>query len=183
MIKRTRPKYSDAELKKIYAKPHDASNWHDHLIRVSTTQEIAKWIALDEDVKSVADLSCGNGAIIDSIPNVRRYKGDYALGYEFVGPIEETILQIPQVDMFILSETIEHLDSPQFVLDRIREKTRYLVLSTPDDAGDDPNPEHYWSWSSDDVKGMLEKAGFNPFVLNKLNLVDYLYDYQIWGAR
>jgi hypothetical protein len=182
-MKRLRDKYSEEELKEIYAKPHNANNWHDHLIRVSTTQALVKWIALDEDVKSIADLSCGNAAIAKCISNVKLYLGDYAPGYKYCGAIEETIHQIPHVDLFILSETLEHLDDPERVLKDIRTKTTNLVLSTPDNAGDDPNPEHYWSWDTDDIRKLLKRTGFKPFVLNKLQLVNYLYDYQIWGAK
>ena len=183
VIKRLRKKYSDEELKEIYAHPHDANNWHDHLIRVSTTQALVKWISLDEDIKSIADLSCGNAAIAKSVSGVELHLGDYAPGYQYTGPIEETINQIPHVDLFILSETLEHLDDPKGVLRDIRKKTTKIVLSTPDDAKDDPNPEHYWSWNYEDVKDMLVGAGFEPFVLNRLQLEDYLYDYQIWAAE
>jgi|ERR1044072_2618402 hypothetical protein len=184
MIKRLRPKYTEQQLKQIYAKPHDAKNWHDHLIRVAQTAELVKWICLDESVKIGADLSCGNANIANSTPmHIGWHLGDYAPGYEYTGPIEETIKQIPNVDIFILSETLEHLDDPGKVLWEIRQKTKHLVLSTPDDAGDDPNLEHYWSWNSDDIKAMLKDVGFEPFVLNKLQLVEYLYDYQIWGCR
>lgn len=183
MIKRVRPKYTDIQLKEIYARPHDSRFWHDHSIRVSQTSELAKWIASNEDVNTVGDLSCGNALIAKSIPCVKIYLGDFAPGYRYEGPIEKTIKDIPHVDLFILSETLEHLDNPQFVLDRIREKTKYIVLSTPDNAGDDPNPEHYWSWNMNDVKVMLYKAGFEVFVSNQLRLKDYLYDFMILGAR
>ena len=186
MIKRVRPKYSDAELKRIYARPHDHKNWHDHLIRVSQTSEMVKWICLDENVKTGADLSCGNAAIVNSVFAPRPIKwhlGDFARGYQYHGPIEETIKQIPDVDIFVLSETLEHLDDPGKVLWEIRQKTKTIVLSTPDDAGDDPNPEHYWSWNTTDIEDMLKDVGFEPFVLNQLKLYDYLYDFQIWGAR
>jgi hypothetical protein len=185
MIKRLRPAYTAAQLKEVYSKPHDANNWQDHLIRVSITQELAKWTARTYAVKSAADLSCGNAAIINSLPpEIEKYLGDFAPGYKYTGALEQTIRQIPSVDLFILSETIEHLDNPLETLDRIRHKTNYLVLSTPDDAGDDTNPEHYWSWDSEDIKYMLKKAGFEDvLVYNKLVLNEYMYDYQIWVVK
>lgn len=182
MIKRLRPKYSNEELKCIYAEPHNHKRWHDHLIRVSVTTEVAKWRSIS-DVESAADLSCGNGAIIDSLNGIKKYKGDFAEGYEFCGPIEETIELIPNVDLFILSETIEHLDEPQKVLEKIRNKTKYLLLSTPDGEDNDDNPEHYWGWDTEGIESMLKKAGFEPVVLNVLKLKEYLYDYQIWLCK
>ena len=184
MIKRLRPKYTEEQLKEVYNHPHDHRNWTDHLIRVSQTAEMVRWICMDEAVKTGADLSCGNAHIANQQdPRIRWYLGDFAPGYEFTGPIEQTIHQIPGVDIFLLSETLEHLDDPGKVLWEIRQKARFIVLSTPDDAGDDNNPEHYWSWSVDDVEGMLKDVGFEPFVLNQLKLYDYYYDFQIWGAR
>lgn len=175
-----RSKYTDEELAKIYAKPHDHRNWHDHIIRVEMTKQIAKWVSLD--CTTVADLSCGNGEIIDSL-NLMSFKGDFATGYQFHGPIERTINEIPNVDLFICSETIEHIDDPDLVLRKIRNKTKNLILSTPESAWNDNNPEHYWAWSADDIKGMLIEAGFTPYLYNLLELKDYLYDYQIWACR
>ncbi len=182
MIKRLRPKYTEKELKQIYAKPHDHTNWHDHLIRVDVTIQIAKWMTT-YGVNSVADLSCGNAAIANSLEIADTYLGDFAPGYYYCGPIETTVNLIPNVDLFICSETLEHVDNPLEVLKAIRKKTKYLVLSTPEAAFDDTNPEHYWAWDSDGIKELLQEAGFEAVVFNSLKINDYTYDYQIWGCR
>lgn len=184
--KRLRPKYSDEELAQIYAVPHDATRWRDHIQRVEATVAAGSWLMPAE---RVADLSCGNSQIIDRLVSrygaeTRRvYRGDFAPGYEFTGPIERTIDEIPEVDLFIFSETIEHLDDPDTVLRQIRAKSKSLILTTPD-GEEDPalNPEHYWGWDSEAMKFMLLNAGWNPETLTTLAFHDpsYIYTYQIW---
>jgi hypothetical protein len=181
MIKRLRPKWSDAELKKIYATPHDHTAWQDHILRVNKTLEIAQGI---DGVKSVADLSAGDAFIIIALGLSETYIGDYAPRYEYTGPIEQTIEQIPNVDLFICSETLEHLDNPVDVLKQIRQKTKYLLLSTPHAKFHDVNPEHYWAWDKDGIAELLAEAGFETVSFELLELADkYYYDYQIWVCK
>ena len=179
---RLRPKYSDEELKKIYAKPHAHSEWPDHRARVRATIAVAQWF---EGVRSVADLSAGDAAIIDALDIHSKFIGDFATRYEFTGPLEKTIDLIPKVDLFICSETIEHLDEPLEALKKIRAKTQFLVLSTPDGENNQGNPEHYWGWTADDMRALLVEAGFEPVIFQSLKFDDpaLIYDYQIWGCK
>jgi hypothetical protein len=134
------------------------------------------------DVKSVADLSAGDAVIINAIQAERKYIGDFAPSYEFVGPIEKTIHEIPDVDLFICSETIEHLDNPDEVLAIIGKKTKHLILSTPDGEIDNGNPEHYWGWDNEGVRQMLLAAGFIPKAFANFRVIDLGYMYQAWAC-
>lgn len=180
---RLRPAHDDAELARIYAKPHDHTLWLDHKVRVHVTAAFAR--ALSGHVPSAADLSCGDGAILNAIDADRRYLGDYAPGYPYVGRIEATITQIPKVQLFVCCETVEHLDDPDTVLKAIRGKTQNLVLSTPVDAFGDTNVEHYWAFDREAVEHMLRSAGFEPVVYNALDLRPAGGEYQfgIWWCR
>jgi hypothetical protein len=140
---RLRPKWPDEELAKIYARPHDHRRWRDHHLRIGVTTAVATWMA-DAGLGSAADLSCGNGAVLNAVKSTTKFYGDYAPGYTYTGPIEETIDQIPHVDLFICCETLEHLDDPGAALVKIREKASMILLSTPVDNWGDPNPEHSW---------------------------------------
>lgn len=184
---RLREKHSDEELRRIYAVPHDSSHWTDHHLRVDTTIQVGKWM----QPESVADLSCGDARIARGIQgsmSIQVYLGDYAPGYSFTGPIEETLHQIPEVDLFVLSETTEHLDDPDAVLRLIRTKAAKLLLSTPDGEGitspDPGNEQHYWGWTSDDMGEMLGATGWTPQVHQSINFFDpgLFYNYQIWGC-
>lgn len=183
--KRLRPVHSEADLKRIYDRPHDHLQWRDHWLRVGMTIEMAKWMA-NGPLDSAGDLSCGNGLIVRNL-DVRgeMYLGDFAPGWTYTGHLEETLPQIPRVGLYVLSETLEHLDNPDRVLAMIREKADILVLSTPVDCWDDNNEEHYWAWSREDVEEMLREAGWEPDVYNALDMRPKFgpYCFGIWGCR
>lgn len=186
MRQRLRPMPTDDELRRIYARPHQHRQWTDHRIRVDVTGALVHHMLRDGG--TVADLSCGDAAIakrLQSSHGAQLVLGDFAPGYEYMGPIEETIHQIPKVDLFICSETIEHLDDPDTVLAAIREKTDRLLLSTPDGEVDDANPEHVWGWDSEAVEKMLRSAGFTPEMHTMLDLrpAGGTYCFQIWACR
>lgn len=176
--KRLRPEYTDEQLKSIYPEPHTHSKWKDHHARVTTTVGVARFKA---PYASAADLSCGDGWIIDNIDvDGTKYRGDYAPGYTIQGPLEETIEQIPNVDLYICSETIEHLNDPDTALSLIRPKTNYILLSTPIGEDYDGNIEHYWGWDEEAVHEMLYYAGFHTVHSHATLRLDPGYDFQIW---
>jgi ABC-type transport system substrate-binding protein len=180
MITRLRPKHSDQKLSEIYAIPHQHAAWQDHVIRVKRTLEIAKTI----DATSAADLSAGDSFIINGLDLNETYIGDFAPKYEFTGAIEETIEQIPNVDLYICSETLEHLDDPISVLKQIRAKTKFLLLTTPHAKFNDVNEEHYWAWDQEGIAELLAEAGFETVSFELLELADdFYYDYQIWVCK
>ena len=127
-MRRLRPAHDAATLASIYAQPHDANRWEDH------RQRVAASIAFIEArskryAGTIADLSCGNGAIARGVafPDDTVILGDFAPGYDITGPIEQTIDDIPHVDLFICSETLEHVDDPALVLGKIRADRKSVV--------------------------------------------------------
>jgi hypothetical protein len=179
---RLRPAHTPERLAEIYATPHDHTRWEDHLVRVATTAAFAR--ACAGRVGRAADLSCGDGTILWAVDAEEHMFGDLAPGYPITGPIEQTIDQIPPVDVFVCCETLEHVDDPDLVLKAIRAKTRGLVLSTPVDAWGDDNLEHYWAWSRAGVEGMLTAAGFQPRVYAELDFrsAGGVYSFGVWWA-
>jgi hypothetical protein len=176
---------SPEELAEMYAEPHDHRRYgYGHGLRVAMTIELGKWFA--SGCESIADLSCGNAQIaldiVESLAEpesvMRWYLGDFAPGYDYEGPIEETILQIPTVEVFICSETIEHLDDPDSVLRQIRKRAVKLILSTPIGETGTDNREHIWGWDQKGVRKMLADAGWTERARVDLLLPD-TYDYQI----
>lgn len=182
---RLRSAYSPKQLAKIYAEPHSSYRWRDHIVRTDVTCALTDGLLEDTTISSVADLSCGDAKVAQSLHLPRTVLGDYAPGYKLIGSIEQTIDEIEPVDIFICCETIEHLDDPDAVLAKIRAKTRFLVLSTPIEAWHETNPEHYWAWDRAEVEIMLHKAGFDtprPYV--ELDMRDSWspYCFGIWVA-
>jgi hypothetical protein len=180
---RLRPAHTVEELASVYATPHDHTKWLDHKVRVAVTAQFTH--VLSGHVDTAADLSCGDGTILNAISANERYFGDLAPGYPYTGPIDQTITRIPAVDLFICCETLEHLDDPDLTLKNIRAKTKTLVLSTPVDAFGDRNPEHYWAWSRHGVETMLSDAGFTVVVYNELDCRPSggEYSFGIWWCR
>jgi hypothetical protein len=190
---RLRPAYTEAELARIYAQPHSHAGWPDHVLRVARTIELAEDMGEQfGHPYAVADLSCGDAAIARAVTLAhdmeppRVILGDYAPGYELTGLIEQTIHRIPVVDLFICSETIEHLDDPDTVLKLIRGKASHLVLSTPLGETRPDNPEHYWGWDQDGVREMLKAANWTPayerIVHYSGNGQWQAATYQLWGC-
>lgn len=182
--RRLREMPTNEELERIYAKPHNHYNFgHGHYLRVEHTITLAKWAVKDFGLKSGADLSCGNGAILKALPLNQRIFGDFAPGFQITGPIEYTLKNIQPVDLFICSETVEHLDDPDTVVKRIREKSKYLILSTPIGENDLGNPEHIWGWDEEAVLDMMEAGGWEAIAHLKLVTPGHGYQYQIWCCK
>lgn len=187
----------------LYPRPHDHTRWKDHLIRVEETIKLGKQLLggdvfTDARFPVIADLSCGDAAIARGLGTVHSSKpgetsklilGDFAPGYSLTGPIEQTIHEIPvSVDLFILSETLEHLEDPELVLREIRVRSRMLLLSTPVDADVEmeqaTNPEHIWAWSAEDVSEMLTSAGWQIGLHKVLeHPAGGIYNFGLWSAR
>ena len=187
MIARLRPAHTEERLKEIYAKPHAHGDWEDHRIRVAETISLARGFCTPDD-RTAADLSCGDAAIVHALQESpgtfdRVYLGDFAVGYEFRGPLENTLSGLPHVvDVFFLCETLEHVDEPMAVLKAIRLKTKKLILSTPIGEIDDGNEEHYWGWDKQGISELLETAGFTPVVYRETPDRHDWYQFQIWGC-
>lgn len=177
---RLRPAHTPEKLAELYPTPHDHRRWSDHKLRVDVITQVCRYLFTGG---SVADLSCGNGMVATSLGTKDVYLGDFAPGYGIHGPIEETIHQIPKVDLFLCCETLEHLDDPDAVLRSIRAKAHMLVLSTPLGETEGENEEHYWGWDTEGVREMLQWAEFNPVVQMVLGIPECRVAYQIWGCR
>lgn len=179
-IRRLRPKYTPEELAEIYNYEHDHSIFPDHVLRIQTTLALAADFLDDEDGRG-ADLSAGDGYILRNIRVRERIFGDYRPGYEYTGPIEYTLQLIGPVDVFVLCETLEHLDDPTAVLKLIRAKSKKLILSTPLDEYTDDNPEHYWGWDRAGVLTLLKASGWQPQEYRE-TMPQIGYRFQIWGC-
>lgn len=168
------------------------TDFPDHKLRVTATIDLINWFKQSQlkttHFDSVADLSAGDGSIINSVNARNKYLGNFGDGYEYSGDILKTIEQIPSVDLFINTETLEHLPTPQEVLNKIRTKTKYLCLSTPlDEKGTIWGHAigHLWVWGKEDILKMLKKAGFEPIVYQEIHFFDpsLTLNYQLWICK
>jgi hypothetical protein len=179
---RTDYSYTEEELKALY-RGYDTNRWYDHIYRVNISAEMIRQYVAQTGAKLVADLSCGDRAVTKNLHVDELYLGDIAkenCGTGVVhGKIEDTIKNIPYVDLFILSETIEHVEDPDDLLQQIAIRSNALFLTTPLDETPNTNPEHYWSWGKEDIEIMLRDAGFMRTVF--YSELDFgVARYQIW---
>lgn len=176
MRTRLRPAYTPEQLKLVYSNVYP--DWIGHPERRRVTAQLAMSIYSGEGL--VVDLSCRDGAIekMMTIPDGKLMLGDLMT----VGPMEEALMVVPHCELFICSETLEHLDDPDWVLRQIRLVSDKLILSTPcDEPNAASNIEHYWSWGADDVEAMLVEAGFTN---NQLTLcTPHGFTFQIWRCE
>jgi hypothetical protein len=179
---RLRPAWDEEELARFCPHPHNHADYPSHIIRVEHTISLGWALLRAERVKSpsVADLSCGDAVIPRALCD-DPVLGDFAPGYPIQGYIERTLGQCPPVDLFVFSETAEHVDDPDGVLARIRRTARLLLLSTPLGEFDDSNLQHYWGWDQDGVREMLQFAGWEPMIWSTVTMPDA--SFQIWGCR
>jgi hypothetical protein len=190
MIRQLRPFYSAEELPAIYDHVYDHTRWEDHKIRVATTIHIARWMRDHIGAKSGADFSAGDGAILRGCGLESATFGDFV---RYPDPGDE-VWVLSNIDndnwwnaihteLYICSETLEHVQDPRRLLGNIRKSASALVLSTPEGEEGTENPEHYWGWDRHDIRGMLESAGWEPVVCTILDTaVPGGYTYQIWGC-
>lgn len=179
---RLRPAHDPEALSALYAAPYDHRRWADHVRRVDATIAVCRTLLGDRTPAVAADLSCGDGAILDAIPAATKIYGDLVSTHrlDLVGPIEKTVEMLDHVDLMVNTETLEHLDEPDAVLHAIGTKARMLLLSTPVNAwSDGSNTEHYWAWDREAVEAMVKAAGFRIVHYVELPL---WYQFGLWGC-
>lgn len=191
MRTRLRPAYTVQELTDIYPAPYDHTRWVDHVARVEATAAFARRISSPPE--SIADLSCGDGAIPLAIADWARSKlghpvalvlGDLVGGWSIHGRIEDTVEILPPVDLYVCSETVEHLDDPDAILAEIATKATTLLLTTPLGETNTANPEHYWGWDEQGVGDMLTTTGWEPLASTAWAYTPLpYYTFQFWLAR
>jgi Methyltransferase domain len=182
MRTRVRPAYSAEQLFEIYSHPWNAGHPPDRRVEQVETERL--WITEHAETRtyqsvvvglgqgigqvgSIYDMSCGSGDIarmLGKYSGIEPTLGDLGPGYEYHGTLQETVPQLDIADLFILTETLEHLDDPTADLALIREHCRNLLVTTPESEGvangDQPAVGHYWIWDRAGVEELLTGAGF-----------------------
>ena len=182
---RLRPTYTDDELTKIYGRVYDHTKWDEHKTRIEwTTRRLQHFIDLRRpQIASVADLSCGDGALLNGLTVERKIYGDMVMAPHLtIGAVKaEIAVRYVQADLLIASETLEHLDDPDEFLREASANFRFVAITTPLGETSDENWEHYWGWDLMGVNDMLRATGWFPLQEETLPLANYTY--QFWIAR
>ena len=114
-------------------------------------------------VASIADLSAGDARITKALAEysgIEPILGDIAPGYSIQAPLSVSVLVIPPVELFVCTNTLEHLEDPEADVGEIRKKASKLLTSASLDEPADMHGDHYWTWAKDDVEEILRDAGW-----------------------
>jgi hypothetical protein len=191
---RVHEQFSATELQELYGRPWEqASSDHPHLAHCPNP-----WIYWDlmiavgksfTDIDSIADMSCGDATVARALGehfNIEPILGDLAPGYAYTGTLLETVPLLVPVDLYVCTNTVEHLDDPDTDLKLIRQATREMLLSTPVEEWNEPSGGHYWAWNRAGVEEMLVEAGFAVSAYVELDLTPYWNPHckhGIWACR
>lgn len=200
-LRAARPEGEAAFYSQTYPDGYRHEVWPDHVERVAASVDLIRQYR--KQIRTAADLSCGDGAILRTLaPDLDRVHlgdlnpvapGDWPDGPAWTlepGVLPDSLANLTEpVDLFVLSETIEHVDDPDGLLRAIRKHARYLFVSTPvEERADSGNVEHYWSWGVADVHAMLTDSGWSPLEQRVLvpestrHMGVYAYTFQLWLA-
>jgi 2-polyprenyl-3-methyl-5-hydroxy-6-metoxy-1,4-benzoquinol methylase len=68
---------------------------------------------------------------------------------------------IPECDVLVTFETIEHLEDPIGFLKKASKKAKEIILSVPNNENPGQNPHHKWIFNLNEFKDILTANGFN----------------------
>lgn len=136
-------------------------------------------------VKSIADMSAGDARVPRSLAEysgIEPLLGDYFAGYQFQGTLQETLPQIGVVELYVCTNTIEHLNDPDADVKLMREHCENMLLSCPIDEYD-AGGQHLWFYSREGVEDMFHEAGFSQQAYCELdeNPVWEHFKFGIWA--
>lgn len=173
---------TDEEMKANYAHQYNHTAWPEHKIRVRETIRFISQLMTDKGLTTAADMSCGDGAVMRGLTLDRGITGDISItGIDVV----DAVRAMEPVDLYICTETIEHVREPWTLLEEIAKKTRWIVLSTPlNEPASVGNWEHYWSFTEHDISSLLVQSGFHvPERYIVIHGENWTYAYQTWAAE
>ena len=177
-------RFHNNEAQHSFYEHHFSHRSHEsHISRVEHTIKIGQGLIDRVGIKTIADFSAGDRAIVMGLAGYEEaWLSDYSDdGVDILDRLRE---DTRTYDLFVCTETIEHVEQPWTLLEEIAKRTTWILLSTPlDEDPTENNWEHYWSFGADDVDDLLTQAGFDWSVVNVFKPATGPYTYQIWIAH
>lgn len=143
---------------------------------------------LGDAVPSLVDLGCGDGGLLEQVmiryPQLRKVWGFDFQPSNVKAAQEERGLPVTHADVFnsavfdrdtavhhgmyvadivVMTEVLEHLESPQRVLRRISDfdATDYIIASSPwGEHRDSHDACHAWAWDQEGYEALFNEAGW-----------------------
>jgi len=163
--------------------PHVSTfEFHEHRDRAPHLEQpnhrprmdLALQLALNARGDYYVDLGCGDGGMLQMLKST----GVQAIGFDFqpsnvagwvergveayaVNFVEDWGIEVPDADVYMITEVLEHLADPHTMVHLIRERDAQIVASSPHDEHAGSHDEcHAWAWDVEGYAKMMTDAGF-----------------------
>lgn len=168
----------------FYEKSWKEKGWDDMVHYSPVGRHINRWILkligkLDDAPKSIADVGCGNGKLLQYVnqfyPKAQYYGSDLTLnsilkckdlfpeGKFYQQNLNVVANPFPEiVDLSICTEVIEHVENDHNALLNMAKFSRYLIITVPSGPVDQMSKDmgHLRHYSEEALIEKLDKAGF-----------------------
>jgi hypothetical protein len=173
--------------------------WRDHQARVLVTAGLIAWYA----PATIIDPACGDASIAKAAYSLHPFRYGVLADINPANALRQLSLPCGDVytsdalaaleigspgagwDVVILTEILEHLEDPEALLRKARDRGAHLVASSPvEEPSHAKNPEHLWSFGVDGYRDMLVATGWKPDTMIELSFTEpgWPYRFQIWGC-
>lgn len=130
----------------------------------------------NEGSNTVVDLGCGDGGLMQLV-EAKQSPRTVIIGYDFqptnlegwkerhVAGLPKNFIekwsQIPEANLYVLTEVLEHLEEPHRAVQRVADRGAALVASSPlfEHEGSIDGC-HNWAWDREGYIKMIEGSGF-----------------------
>jgi 2-polyprenyl-3-methyl-5-hydroxy-6-metoxy-1,4-benzoquinol methylase len=144
--------------------------------RLVLAAEFVKEFVLNNNVKTVTDICCGDGGLLEYLKPFFEEHNVKAWGYDFQPAnvrdaqykrkVDVTFADVVNDDielgeLSIMTECLEHFYRPHEMVRKVAEQSKYFVASGPN--GETPEAHyglHLWGWSEPAYRNLLEQAGY-----------------------
>jgi len=128
------------------------------------------------EIKTVSDLCCGDGGLLQTLKPFFSTYGIKAFGYDFQpSNIHDAVNKrgvdvrfadvinddIDMGDLTIMTECLEHFYKPHEMVRKVAEKSKFIVISGPNGEVPEAHYElHTWRWSWPAYENLIQQAGY-----------------------
>lgn len=145
--------------------------------RLVLAAEFVKELVLKHNIKSVTDICCGDGGLLEYLKPFFIEHGVESWGYDFQpANVRDAIYKrkvnvsfadvvkdgIELGELSIMTECLEHFYDPHAMVRKVAEQSKYFVASGPNGETPEAHYElHTWGWSWPAYEKLLEQAGYS----------------------
>lgn len=144
--------------------------------RLLLAAEFVKQALRDYNIKSVTDVCCGDGGLLEYLkPTFEEHNIKY-WGYDFqlaniqvaqnkrrvdVACVDAVKDDVDLGDLTICTEALEHMYDPHAFVNKIARQSSVIVISSPNGEVPEAHYElHTWGWSEPAYRNLIEQAGY-----------------------